>query len=48
MSEEENTSLQRILKHQGNKKAFTEALCKHLTSFAEGVVASVVAFYIRK
>lgn len=48
MSEEENASLQRILKQRGNRKAFTEALCKHLASFAEGVVASVVATYISK
>ena len=48
MSEEENASLQRILKQRGNRKAFTGALCKHLASFAEGVVASVVATYISK
>lgn len=48
MSEEENASLQRILKQRGNRKAFTEALCKHLASFAEGAVASVVATYISK
>lgn len=48
MSEEENASLQRILKQRENKKVFTEALCKHLASFTEGVVASVVASYIRK
>lgn len=48
MSGEEYASLQHILKQHGNRKAFTEALCKHLASFAEGVVASVVATYIRK
>lgn len=39
----ERTSMQGVLKKQGNKKAFVDALVRHLASFAEGVAASIVA-----
>lgn len=39
----ERTSIQGVLKKQGNKKAFIDALAQHLVSFAEGVAASIVA-----
>lgn len=39
----ERTSIQEVLKKQGNKKAFVDALVQHLISFAEGVAASIVA-----
>ena len=46
MEVEESTSMQNVLKKQGNKKAFIDALVQHLASFAEGVAASIVASFI--
>lgn len=39
----ESASMQSVLKKQGNKKAFIDALVQHLVSFSEGVAASIVA-----
>lgn len=47
MDIDERTSMQSVLKKQGNKKAFIDALFQHLGSFAEGVAASIVASFIR-
>ena len=46
MDIDERTSMQSVLKKQGNKKAFIDALFQHLGSFAEGVAASIVANFI--
>lgn len=43
MSREEYTSLQGILKARNDRKEFIDGLVKHIHSFAEGVLASIVA-----
>lgn len=43
MSREEYASLQDILKARNDRKRFIDGLSKHLQSFAEGVLASIVA-----
>ena len=47
MDAAERTSMQSVLKKRGNKKDFVDALIQHLSSFAEGVAASIVASFIR-
>lgn len=47
MSDEEYSSMQRVIKKRADRKAFVNALYQHLISFSEGVAASIVASYIR-
>ena len=48
MSKDEYASIQRVLKKREDRRAFTDALYRHLISFTEGVAASVVATCISK
>ena len=43
MSQAEYNSIQNVLQKRGNRKAFVDALFRHLLSFSEGVAASIVA-----
>lgn len=47
MDAAERTSMQSVLKKRGNKKDFVDTLIQHLSSFAEGVAANIVASFIR-
>ena len=47
MSREEYASLQAIMKTRNDRKRFIDGLMKHLQSFAEGVLASIVANQIQ-
>ncbi len=48
MSADEYVSIQQVLKKNSDRKAFVHALLQHLSSFGEGVVASLVANYIQR
>lgn len=48
MSREEYASLETILKARNDRKGFIDGLVKHLQSFAEGVLASIVANQIQR
>ena len=43
MSQAEYNSIQKVLQKRADRKAFTDALFRHLLSFSEGVAASIVA-----
>ena len=47
MSSEEYAGLQAVLKARNDRKRFLDGLVKHLQSFAEGVLASIVANQIQ-
>lgn len=48
MSREEYASLQTIINARNDRKGFIDGLVKHLQSFAEGVLASIVANQIQR
>ena len=48
LNKEEYDSLKKVLNKRNNKKTFISALSRHLVSFTEGVVASIVATCITK